>query len=211
MPEILLIDAGWDITTEYLLAFRQHFLRTDLAQHSVKRLTGPLAVKHEVDRYIKTNRVDYISGAGHGTYNSFNGYNDAVIWNTTMNLSSLRGSIVHLLSCETARILGRKIIAQGARGFWGYREKFRFIRRDPAPPHLHTDRSAGPAIMMDILIDRGILVGREPEEIYNLITDHFKRETARMPPFSAHRAVMVHNLDHLVCPALYWGGRNVRL
>ena len=209
--DILLIDARWDPTTDYLQYFREYFLKNDLANYSVKSLISGLANKYEIDKVLRTNRVKYITAAGHGEYDLFRGYHNDPIWKAGHNLSNVKGTIVHLLSCKTGRLLGRDMIQQGARAFWGYTEDFKFVRKIPTPSHIHTDTLAGDAILMDCLIDIGILRNHDANRIYDEVCAYFKITTQGMPASSAHRAAMLHNLNHLVCPALYYGRRNATI
>lgn len=210
MPHILLIDAKWDEVTEYLHSFRKHLLTPYLGTHVVAVLDEKKADQPGVDQHIKSNSVDYVSAAGHGLYDTFLGYSDAVLWKTGMDLSHLTGKIVHLLSCRTAAKLGPEIVSGGARAFWGYSENFRFWRTDPAPTPRHRDPLAALFINMDCLIDACILNSLTAGQIYERVTEYVDRESARLDPFSSERAVLRHNYNHLVCPVTY-GGQNETL
>ena len=210
MP-VLLIDARWDRPTNYLYAFRIHQLTPYLATYKVHHLIGPKAVQPGVDDYIQRNPVRYISGAGHGQYSSFRGYYDQLIWQAGRNLSHLKGVIVHLSSCETGAALGRSMVAAGVTAFWGYAEEFRFLRSPVRPPDLHDDPIAGSAITMDCLIDIGILERKTADEILAMVKDYVNQTINGLPLISPERAVLRHNLRHLVCPATVWGDRTATL
>src|SRR6185436_17044765 len=96
---------------------------------------------------------------GHGFFDRFKGFNNEIIWETGANVPSLKGAIVHLLSCEAGARLGRQIVANGAAAYWGYTENFTFFKKRPSPADLKTDTSAEWFLKMDCLIDVGILTG----------------------------------------------------
>ena len=64
---------------------------------------------------------------GHGDPNTIlgNGW-DKVLVNLD-NCGMLKDTIVHSVSCESAKILGNKCIETGTKAFIGYKEKFNFI------------------------------------------------------------------------------------
>jgi len=212
MPHVLFLDANWDVVTEYLLSFRSHFIASHITpRYVIHELSGPAVVQPNVDQYLHRENIVFISGAGHGDYDSFKGFQDAIIWAEGIKLPRLDGVIVHLLSCRAARQLGKAMISAGARAFWGYQENFRFIRKKSPPADPYTDTSARWAIYMDCLIDIGILQGKRPDQIYADIRNHIIQETSNLGPFDLKRAILNHNYRHLVCPSVHWGDRNSRL
>lgn len=212
MPHVLFLDANWDVVTEYLFSFRSHFISNHITgRHTVHELKAADVVQPTVDRYLRGKNIAYISGAGHGVYEAFKGYKDAIIWAEGITLPPLNGVIVHLLSCQAARQLGQAMIAAGVQAFWGYQENFRFVRKKFPPADRYTDTSAKWAIYMDCLIDIGILQGKPPDEIYNDVHQHVIQETSNLGPYDFKRAILNHNFRHLVCPSVYWGDRNGRI
>lgn len=210
-PDILLIDAKWDTTTQYLHAFRMHILRADFNKYNVHQLVGPDAVQPRVDDLLKAHSIGLISGAGHGLYHAFMGYRNTVIWESEQDLSHLKGKIVHLLSCQTGATLGKSMARQGAKAFWGYTEKFAFLSKSLPPANMITDTSARPAIEMDLIIDIGILRRHSAATIYQDVHDYVDAVTVGLPPFSMKRAVIQSNFRHLVCPHPLWGDRYAKL
>lgn len=213
MPHVLFLDAKWDLVTNYLCSFRAHFVITpqNLSRHTAVHATGPDVVQPLVDGYLGHTKVDYISGAGHGEYDRFKGFHDFVVWDTANTLPRLNGVIVHLFSCQTARELGRSMLEAGARAFWGYQENFRFRRKKSPPSDLYTDPTAALAIMMDCLIDIGMLQGKPPDHIYQNVSTYVTQTTSNLGPFDFNRAILNHNFRHLVCPAVHWGDRAATL
>lgn len=212
MPQILLIDAQWDLVTKYFHAFREHILRRDLQKHTVRRFQAQDAVQPGVDWHIQSNRVHYISASGHGEDEIFKGFRDTPLWLTRRSFRHFNGAMVHLLSCRTGAKLGIEMVAKGAKAFWGYSADFRFLRSNKIPlKGLHTDATAELAIRMDCLIDLGILNGLSAADVYRQVSHYVDYESARLGPFSVERAVLQHNYTHLVCPVLFYGNPSARL
>ena len=64
---------------------------------------------------------DTIIGVGHGDPTAFCGHNDQVIMDT-LSIPDVRGKVVILISCETAKELGPAIIQAGAASYIGFKE-----------------------------------------------------------------------------------------
>jgi hypothetical protein len=213
MPDIVLVDANWDVVTRYLYAFRKHLITPYLEKFnsSTHWLTGDAVVQPGVDEFLSSVDVKFLSGAGHGSFDRFKGYKNGVIWETVVNVPYLPGAIVHLLSCEAGARLGREIVARGAAAYWGYTESFRFFKKEPSPADLETDTSAAWFLTMDCLIDIGILSGQTADEIYRTVSEYVIEQSSQLGAFNLKRATLDHNFRHLVCPATYWGEREIRL
>jgi hypothetical protein len=210
MANILGIDADWEIVTYYGRGFRDKFIFNNFAtlwpKHKIDRFNGQDAVSANIDNYMSNNAVHYITGMGHGLYDSFTGYQNQSIWNANQNLGHLQGTIVHLLSCQTGALLGRSLTSQGAHAFWGYTVNFTFYHSDPPPQDLSQDKTAEPFLKMDCIIDRGILGRKAANEIYDSITQYVAQIYPQLPSYQ--RAVFLDNYLHLVCPATNWGSPN---
>jgi hypothetical protein len=209
---VLGIDPAWDIVTRYGHEFRSQFVfinfSTDWPQHTLQRLIGEHAAQPYVDAHLtnhhSNNRpIRYITGMGHGVYNTFAGYENRPIWSASQQLAQLRGTLVHLLSCQTGALLGRSMVQQGVEAFWGYTVNFSFYHTNPPPAHLEQDTIAERFLRMDCIIDRGILSGRTADQIYDSITRYCAEVYPQLPQHQ--RAVLLDNYLHLVCPATTWG------
>jgi hypothetical protein len=75
----------------------------------------------------KDPRVVYISGIGHGGYNSYTGHNfDPLLQIGVYTNDEVKKKSMHFLSCETARDLGPDTVGKGASSYAGYTENFVF-------------------------------------------------------------------------------------
>jgi hypothetical protein len=102
------------------------------------------------------------------------------------------------------------MVSAGARAFWGYTTNFVFYHRDPVPDDLVADDLAAAFLTMDVIIDRGILVGKTAPEIYQSVTNYVANVLPQLKT-TAQRAVFLDNFAHLVCPATTWGDPTAHL
>lgn len=208
MANVLFLDANWDVITQYCFVFRRALVIGPLdkdASHTVRQVTGPQMLQPEVDVIVREHDFQYISGAGHGHYSKFLGYGNKEIWNAGNDLTHLSGKIIHLLSCNTGASLGRSMVTQGCRAFWGYTETFVFLHQeeDDAPQNLEDDESAGDALRMDCLIDQEILNGSSASVVYKSVQDYVRSICPNLPTY--RRYAVISNYRHLVCPMTIWG------
>lgn len=208
------IDADWDLVTRYGRAFRDHFVFTDFDEtwpgHRAHHFRGSRAVQPDVDVFIERNDVGYLTGMGHGSYETFTGYEDKPIWSASQDLTLLRGAIVHLLSCQTGALLGTSMVRQGALAFWGYTVNFTFYHKSSPPQELVQDKTAEAFLKMDCIIDRGVLSKKTATEIYDSITTYVAQVYSQLN-YPLQRAVFLDNYVHLVCPVTVWGDANATL
>jgi hypothetical protein len=215
MSDVLIVDAAWDRVTHYGRAFREKFVLRDFKKewpaYSIHELVGPDAIRSKVNAFVNQNRVRYISGMGHGLYDSFTGFHNQPIWNSNDSLSHLAGTIVHLLSCQTGAVLGRSMIKDGVVAFWGYTVNFAFYRNRTSPTDLTTDSLAEIYFKMDCIIDRGILSQKPADAIYDSVTAYVAAVLPQLKSKKLEQALLLDNYVHLVCPATIWGQVNATL
>lgn len=215
MCDVLAIDANWDVVTQYGRAFREHFVFANFAKdwpaYKIHHLVGTDAVQPGVNTFISGNDIKYLTGMGHGLYDAFTGYNNSPIWDANDDFSHLKGVIIHLLSCQTGALLGRAMVKQGVRAFWGYTVNFVFYRMTNIPSDLLTDTIAEVFLKMDCIIDRGILSNKNATEIYDSVTDYVAKVYPQLKKKPLHQAILFDNYVHLVCPATTWGDAGATL
>jgi len=102
------------------------------------------------------------------------------------------------------------MVESGAVAFWGYTTNFVFFHRNPEPADLATDDLAEIFFRMDAIIDRGVLSGASSDEIHESITDYVAAVLPQLTD-SMHRAQLLDNYVHLVCPSTTWGDPAARL
>jgi hypothetical protein len=90
--------------------------------------SGPLARRDYVAPAATDPGVKLLTGAGHGTYASFTGFQGESVFSTEIPYSAdeVRGKIAHFLSCENAKQLGPDFVKNGCLAYIGYDENFAF-------------------------------------------------------------------------------------
>jgi hypothetical protein len=123
MGRVLRIDHDGDLPNRYVQTVRNKLVfdnfQTTYPTHSHCDAVDGNANDNFVANILARNSIDFVSGAGHGEYESFIGKDGNAIWSVGQNFNFLSGKIVHLLSCRTGAILGRTIVQAGASVFLG--------------------------------------------------------------------------------------------
>jgi hypothetical protein len=210
MAGILRIDHNDDMVNSYAQAFRQKLIFDDFASnyphHGLFVASNDHATKNYVDTLLNANSISYITGSGHGQYEAFFGKDGIPIWHSEQSLDSLKGKIIHLLSCDTGAVLGRAIIETGGNAFWGYTVNFEIVHEE-APPFLFDDKAAAIFFQFDAIIDRGILAGRSSDDIYASLEKYMGTVLPQLSKAPLIQSLLIANFVHLACPVINWGDR----
>jgi hypothetical protein len=207
MGEVLRIDHGGDLVNRYAQSFRIKFIfgnfRAQYPQHMLLEAINGKANQQDISLLLSGNAsIQYISGAGHGRYEAFIGENGSAIWHSGQNLNLLRDKTIHLLACESGAVLGRTIVQNGGIAFWGYTVSF-VMSHMSTPRSLEEDTVAEVFLRMDVIIDRGVLSGKNGKEIYDSIENYMAYMLPRLT--SLDRGLLISNFVHLACPVINWG------
>lgn len=204
---ILAIDASFDAVSQAAAAYRQRHVYPYLAEQgfNIVRFQGPLARRYYAAPEARRLEVEYVTGAGHGAPNAFLGdYYDPILQVGDYSPAEVRGKIIHLLSCKTARELGRDFIAHGCRAFFGYDEDF-ILYLEEAELFLACDAE----------IDYAFAEGLTADEVYKRVRKKFDQHISELRAadrlFTA--AALEFDRDHLCAPVLssLWGDGAARL
>lgn len=219
MSYVLQIDHRNDLPTEYCQAFREKLVFRDFPTrfptHSLVKAVNADAESGYINYLLTNTIVDYISVAGHGEYYTLSGEDGVPIWDchptviSSSPLTSLRGKIVHMLSCNSGSYLGHKMVELlGVECFWGYTSEFSWPYSGGRP--IEDDIVAELFFEMDAIIDRGILSGDLPQKIYQDISKYVCNTVMKLGS-DLHRGMFLDNFMIIVCPALSWGNPMVTL
>ena len=99
------------------------------------------------------------------------------------------------------------MVEEGVAAFWGYTVNFSFFHAHPSPVKLDTDSLAKAFILMDVVVLKGILDGHPSERIMNAVGQYFNKVYPQLKK-PEHRAALLDNYLHLVCPSTNWGSPN---
>jgi hypothetical protein len=144
--------------------------------------------------------VTYITGVGHGDYDTFNGYfNHPVFSVADLDPAVVAQKVIHLLSCETATGLGPAMVASQCRAFFGYLIPFTY---DPRYSDLF--------FACDAQIDIGLAAGHTAGQVGADVKSFFQ-QTINANPGAASYLQM--NLDNFRSPldGPRWGNVNATL
>lgn len=207
MTQVIGIDASHDSATRVVSRHRRknvypHFVAKGFA---VKRFSGKRARRDLVQAAVKDAQVQYITGVGHGLYNSYLGHADAPVFQVgQFSVEECNAKIVHFLSCLTALSLGPSLVSNGSRAFFGYDDYFTF-----------NDKSRDAMLHCDSEIDRGFADGLTAHEVYQRTIDAFDAAIAEAKRTTKlYRASLLEfNRDHLCAPSVdgRFGAPNARL
>jgi len=171
--EAVFIDAANDADTRPAYAFRKNSVLPYVAGKGVTVTPLPKnkANSADVKRALQVPAVRYVSGAGHGTWSMFQGKGGKALFKTgTKYGTQLKGRIVHLLSCYTARGLGPDLVRNGkAAAFFGYLNLFKFAGSDPAL-----------CLELDAEIDRGLADGLSASQVHRRVLKQYDVAIAKM-------------------------------
>lgn len=212
MAEVVAIEQSTDAVTRYIQTYRNQFVYSHQTfvgtspQHTLIKCFDTKATPTNIHQAVQGANVRFITGTGHGRYDLFTGQDGIIVWDAlTVSGHHVRGKIMHLLSCQTGAILGLNCVQKGALAFWGYSVNFS-VPLSPRSSVQNPNDVTNLFLRMDAIIDRGILDGRNAQDIYESVLRYFStiypQLLARRSPWAA---LFLDNFVHLVCPALTWG------
>jgi len=135
------------------------------------QLVGPLSNRLLFDML---SIGDVIIGVGHGAPDTFCGWNNLVIMDTT-SIPDVDGKVVVLISCQTAQELGPSLIESGAISYLGFNEDLTWVCDADKAATPWGDEIAQPMMMPIVNGINTILDGKPVGEAYNRILEDLSR------------------------------------
>lgn len=180
--------------TVYLLRSQKYVLPYFKSKGiNVKVLEGHLAIRSNFASECSRSDVVYITGAGHGNYDCFTGHLKVALWKVgDYSSQEVEGKIIHLLSCRTCRDLGKDLIRNGAKAFFGYLENFQFYT-EPNNIDPLQDKYTNTFIKCDSIIDREVVNCSSVKEIEERVWQEYTNEIYKWIP-----------IDSEIAKALLW-------
>ncbi|HJQ23830.1 MAG TPA: hypothetical protein VKA60_07920 [Blastocatellia bacterium] len=204
---VLAVDANFETVTQTGYKYRQQHVYPFLEKKgfTLHRCQKSLARRMYVSPVARQPHIVYITGIGHGAYDSFTGDFYEVIFSVgNYSQEESQKKIVHFISCETARDLGPDFVAHGCIAYFGYDENFTF-QLDIADIFFECDSE----------IDRGLASGLTAAEVHErvvaLFNQHINALRANGDLYKA--ATLEFDRDHLRSPVSgpQWGDPQARL
>jgi len=128
MKDILITLPEYDDTTFYCSKFAEEIVKLakdsglrvfDIRKDRVNRKIVVAMLQEKNPRLILFN--------GHGSDGTIAGHNDEILIKTPDDLDLLKSKIVHSLSCNSAKKLGKEAVENGATSYVGYENDFIFF------------------------------------------------------------------------------------
>jgi len=205
---VLGIDSNYEPVTLAAFQYRETHVYPHLQAKgfTVKKFQGPLARRYYVAAEARKPEVEYLTGVGHGSYDLYTGDQGNVIFQVgNYQPDEAKGKIVHFLSCQTARDLGKDFVRKGCRAYFGYDENFTFQMAE-----------SDTFFECDSAIDRSFGEGLTAAEVYNKTRQLYDQRIAELRAAGKLyvAATLEFDRDHLRCPSSGgpdWGDANAKL
>ena len=120
---VLLTNPEVDLLTYYLSVWTENTLK-DLKPNSNEyfSLKREKVTRKNFEKFLNKRPIDLVLLCGHGSPNSINGNEEAIL--DTQNDNLLKGKAIHALSCQSANTLGPDAVKKGANSYIGYKEDY---------------------------------------------------------------------------------------
>ena len=149
-----------------------YLIRYILPRSAPPQLLGPLDRRQP---FQMLTMGDTIIGVGHGSPSEFCGHNDQVIMDT-LSIPNVRGKVVILISCETAKELGPAIIQAGASSYIGFKEDLVWICDSDLAATPWADKTfAAPCLMPISNCVNAVLDGKPTGEAFDMLIEDLSR------------------------------------
>ncbi len=177
MPSSLVITRPFsDITTSYLHRWSLKSVKYARSKiRSVADLDGKRANKKELTSVLLKVKPDLVVLNGHGAPDFICGERDEILIKVGVNEHILKGAIVYVLSCSTARILGIESMKAGAKAYIGYIEDFIFLISDNYSTKAEMDPLAKLFLEPTEIIVESLIDGYSPKDSHQRGLDLFNR------------------------------------
>jgi len=167
-----------------MLALPLHDLPTRSASGFLIRYvvprTGPPQLVGPLDRKALFSNMafgDVVIGVGHGNPYRFSGYRDQVLLDVS-SIPDVRGKVVVLISCQTARQLGPALINAGADSYIGFLEDLVWVMDADSALTPWADKLAAPAMMPIVSCVNTILDGKVMVDAFDVLTKELRENAA---------------------------------
>ena len=204
---VVAIDSNHDSATIAAFNYRQQNVYPYIEERGfiIERCQGQLACRIYVASAASRSNVVYLTGVGHGSYDTFTGhYHNPIFTVGKYSPEESQGKIIHFLSCQIAAILGVDFVNCGCRAFFGYDIDFIF-----------TLETADIFFECDSEIDRAFAEGLTAEEVYQRVYTLYTKyadESFWQGDLNTFKYLETDR-DHLRAPSVdrRWGDSQARL
>ena len=195
-----------DVTTKYLSSWAGEII--DLAKRKgveVCDLAKEKANRAELEGRIKKLKPDIVFLNGHGSDNSVTGHDNGDLVNLSKNHDILNNKVTYALSCNSGKVLGKKVAEKEKTTYIGYADEFIFvgdsgyIAKPADDPKAKPFMEASNQVMVSLL--KGNSAKESSERSKNKFKDHYERlSSSNADPDSLQAAQCLWwNMRNQVC------------
>lgn len=127
---VLVTNPEMDKLTRYLRVWTKKLIKQFNKKHDFIHLEQSKANQKRLHKTLEKKGVECVLLNGHGANDRIAGNNPNDILIDIDSAHLLTGTVVHALSCNTAKNLGPAAIKQGAKAYIGYDEQFIAVLKD---------------------------------------------------------------------------------
>lgn len=125
MAGILFTRPNHDQITNYISQWSESIISLARAKRFVIfDLTGKKADRESLEKYLVSNKPDFLFLNGHGSSDVVCGYNDEILIDDNTGSGMVKGLIIYARSCNAGENLGKTLVVKGVRAFIGYTKPF---------------------------------------------------------------------------------------
>lgn len=142
--KLLITRPNYEIPTRYLFHWSKGLIAlAKKSKMAVNDLQKESARRTKVERALKSKRTVLAIFNGHGSADSISGQDGELVVSAVVNVDLLKGKIIFARACQSAKVLGKKAVAEGAKAYLGYKEDFVFLfDQDKAEKPLEDETAA---------------------------------------------------------------------
>ncbi len=142
----------------------------------VLKLEGKEAKRDSLEKRLKNSKPNIVFFNGHGGKEHICGQGNEIILDN-QNVNLLESTITYARSCDSAALLGKKVVQQGkAKAFIGYEQAFIFVKNNSRSATPLKDNYARPCLEASNLVPESLVKGSTAKEAFEKSQKHFEKE-----------------------------------
>lgn len=200
--QVLMTNPEVDAFTRYLLCWSKRLKKDFDGKVNFYHLEKKKVNRKKFEGLLKKKDVDVVLLNGHGGDDCVYG-SDGIILDKD-NVGLLKGKVIHAMSCNSAKTLGRISIENGAMAYVGYDEPFLAPRMDDKISNPLIDETASLFLDPAFIAQKALVNGKEPEEAVMLARRDYNRSIVKAltSPIQSDNdqfvGLLLWDRDHLV-------------
>ena len=167
---------NYDDTTSYLHSWASKvILASEKDNIDIVDLEGEKANRESFESVLKKKNPDLVFLNGHGSPDAVCGQDDKVVVQADLNEKILAKRLIYAVSCDSAQILGKEAVRNGAKVYIGYNKPFAFLADRNSGTTPLKDKKAQPFLDSSNRVALDMIRGRTAGEAFNKSQAEFER------------------------------------